>query len=236
MKKNSVSYSGQVARHVLHDSLKKLSSKGNGGGNAAKMKAEMMAYFGGSDKNKAIVAPVDKGDFNIKQATMNELSKGKNLSGNYLPGVPEQHLSTYLRYNFSNGWSSSLQSQYVGALYADDDNQTRVADYFLANIRLWKSFKTISFFGGINNLLNRAYFDNIRINAVSPGQIDTPMLAGPMAYMEGLREQFERRILMGRLGQASEVANAVAFLLSDHASYITASELVVDGGNLSSQR
>jgi NAD(P)-dependent dehydrogenase (short-subunit alcohol dehydrogenase family) len=41
---------------------------------------------------------------------------------------------------------------------------------------------------------------------------------------------------MGRLGQASEVANAVAFLLSDQASYITASELVVDGGNLSSQR
>ena len=57
-----------------------------------------------------------------------------------------------------------------------------------------------------------------------------------MAYMDGLREQFERRILMGRLGQASEVANAVTFLLSDQASYITASELVVDGGNLSSQR
>jgi len=90
---------------------------------------------------------------------------GKNLSGNYLPGVPQQNLSTYLQYNFSKGWSSSLQSQYVGALYADDANQTRVADYFLANIRLWKSFKNISFFGGINNLLDRAYFDNIRINA-----------------------------------------------------------------------
>ena len=90
---------------------------------------------------------------------------GKNLSGNYLPGVPQQHLSTYLQYNFSKGWSSSLQSQYIGALYADDANQARVADYFLANIRLWKSFKKISFFGGINNLLDRAYYDNIRINA-----------------------------------------------------------------------
>ena len=90
---------------------------------------------------------------------------GKNLSGNYLPGVPQQYLSTYLRYNFSKGWSSSLQSQYVGALYADDANQTQVTDYFLTNIRLWKSFKNISLFGGINNLLDRVYFDNIRINA-----------------------------------------------------------------------
>ena len=90
--------------------------------------------------------------------------------------------------------------------------------------------------GLVKALADRLANDNIRINAVSPGQIYTPMLAGPMAYMDGLREQFERRILMGRVGQASEVANAVAFLLSDKASYITASELVVDGGNLSSQR
>ena len=90
---------------------------------------------------------------------------GKNLSGNYLPGVPQQNLSTYFRYNFSKGWSSSLQSQYVGALYADDANKTQVTDYFLTNIRLWKSFKNISLFGGINNLLDMVYFDNIRINA-----------------------------------------------------------------------
>lgn len=77
---------------------------------------------------------------------------------------------------------------------------------------------------------------NIRINAVSPGQIDTPMLARSMTAVEGLREAFERRILLGRLGEPEEIANAVAFLLSSEASYITASELVVDGGNLSSQR
>ena len=47
----------------------------------------MMAYFGGSDKNKAIIAPADKGDFNIKQETMNELSTGKNLSGKSYKGI-----------------------------------------------------------------------------------------------------------------------------------------------------
>lgn len=76
----------------------------------------------------------------------------------------------------------------------------------------------------------------IRINAVSPGQIDTPMLASSMDVVEGLRTSFERRILLGRLGEPEEIANAVGFLLSEQASYITASELVVDGGNLSSQR
>ena len=86
-KTNSVSYTGQIARHVLHDSLKKLSSQGDGGGNAAALQAEMMAYFGGSDKNKAIIAPADKGDFNIKQETVNEISSGKNLSGKTYKGA-----------------------------------------------------------------------------------------------------------------------------------------------------
>ena len=43
-------------------------------------------------------------------------------------------------------------------------------------------------------------------------------------------------ILLGRLGEPREIGNAVRFLLSDQASYITAAELVVDGGNISSQR
>jgi hypothetical protein len=86
-KKNSVSYGGQIARHTLHDSLKKLAGKGNGGANAASLEAEMMAYYGGSDKNKAIIAPADKGDFNIKQGSVNEISSGKNLSGKTYKGV-----------------------------------------------------------------------------------------------------------------------------------------------------
>ena len=78
-KTNSVSYSGQIARHVLHDSLKSLSSKGD--------LDEMLAYFNGSEKNKAIIAPASKDDFVIKQTLMNDLSKGKNLSGKTYKGV-----------------------------------------------------------------------------------------------------------------------------------------------------
>lgn len=92
--------------------------------------------------------------------------------------------------------------------------------------------------GGMLSLV-RALADDlaqsdIRINSVSPGQIATPML--PLDAMPGLQQRFEQRILQQRLGQPSEVAETVGFLLSSAASYITAAELVVDGGNISSQR
>lgn len=86
----------------------------------------------------------------------------------------------------------------------------------------------------VRSLADRVAAEGVRINAVSPGQIRTPMLqpaleAAPPGW-------FEKRILMGRLGNPEEVGRVVRFLLSDDASYITAAEVVVDGGNLSSQR
>ena len=86
-KSNSVSYTGQIARHVLHDSVKKLAGTGDGGANSGRLAAEILSYFQGSDKNKSIIAPVDKGEFNIKQETLNEISSGKNLSGKTYKGV-----------------------------------------------------------------------------------------------------------------------------------------------------
>jgi 3alpha(or 20beta)-hydroxysteroid dehydrogenase len=62
----------------------------------------------------------------------------------------------------------------------------------------------------------------IRVNAVFPGPIETPMLDA--ATQDRLTAAF------GRLGKPVEVANVVAFLVSDHASFMTGSELLVDGG------
>lgn len=86
----------------------------------------------------------------------------------------------------------------------------------------------------IRSLADRLAQDGIRINAVSPGQILTPMLQATVDALP--KGTFERRILLERLGDPAEVARAVRFLLSDEASYVTAAELVVDGGNISSQR
>ena len=86
----------------------------------------------------------------------------------------------------------------------------------------------------IRSLADRLGSEGIRINAVSPGQILTPMLKPTVDLLPP--GTFERRILLGRLGAPEEIGRAVRFLLSDEASYVTAAELVVDGGNISSQR
>ncbi|MEM9369962.1 MAG: DUF4856 domain-containing protein [Pseudomonadota bacterium] len=86
-KTNSVSYTGQTARYVLHDSLKKLAGKGDGGGNAADIEAQMMSYLKGSDGDLEIIAPTGKDGFPVKQKTVNEISKGKNLEGKFYNGA-----------------------------------------------------------------------------------------------------------------------------------------------------
>lgn len=71
----------------------------------------------------------------------------------------------------------------------------------------------------------------VRANAVHPGSIDTPILDADKAkHGERAITMREKGIPLGRLGQASEVANAILFLASDEASFITGTELVVDGG------
>lgn len=76
--------------------------------------------------------------------------------------------------------------------------------------------------------------DGIRINSVTPGYILTPMMQPVVEHLEP--GHFERPVMLGRMGAPREVAAAVRFLLSDDASYITAAELVVDGGTIASQR
>jgi len=86
----------------------------------------------------------------------------------------------------------------------------------------------------VHSLADRLARERVRINAVSPGQILTPLLQPSIAHLPA--GYYERRILLERLGEPGEVGRVVRFLLSDEASYITAAEIVVDGGNISSQR
>jgi len=74
--------------------------------------------------------------------------------------------------------------------------------------------------------------DGIRANLVAPGPIDTPLWRGTMteAEIEQARRARSRIIPMGRLGEAREIAPAIAFLLSPLASYITGTVVGIDGG------
>jgi NAD(P)-dependent dehydrogenase (short-subunit alcohol dehydrogenase family) len=76
----------------------------------------------------------------------------------------------------------------------------------------------------------------IRVNGISPGTTETPMLAAEFAVAPDPareRAQNESTIPLGRFGQPEDIAAAVAFLLSDEATYITGANLVVDGGRTS---
>ena len=104
------------------------------------------------------------------------------------------------------------------------------ANVAIANIPAYCASK-----GGINQLTKAAALalapHGIRVNAVGPGSIDTAMLASVNADDEKMKMVLSRTPL-GRLGNAEDVANAVVFLASDKAGYITGETIYIDGGRL----
>ena len=78
----------------------------------------------------------------------------------------------------------------------------------------------------------------VRVNSIHPGIIDTPMMANAAIAIEKVtgqganttRTRFAERHPLGRMGRDIDIANAVVFLASDKAAFMTGSELVVDGG------
>jgi 3alpha(or 20beta)-hydroxysteroid dehydrogenase len=73
--------------------------------------------------------------------------------------------------------------------------------------------------------------DKIRCNSVHPGPVDTEMLHSAMPDPEVLQRRLQR-VPLGRMGTVDEIVAAVLYLASDDSSYVTGSELVIDGGAL----
>jgi NAD(P)-dependent dehydrogenase (short-subunit alcohol dehydrogenase family) len=80
----------------------------------------------------------------------------------------------------------------------------------------------------INDLRDR----RIRVNVLSPGHIDTPILEDLQQgeALVKMKKEMESNVPLGRLGDPDEIAKAVSFLASDEASYVSGAELYVDGG------
>lgn len=72
--------------------------------------------------------------------------------------------------------------------------------------------------------------ENIRVNSIHPGLIDTNLLTGAKQENAENWDMFVQAIPMGRLGEPEDVANCALFLASDQGKYITGAELIVDGG------
>jgi NAD(P)-dependent dehydrogenase (short-subunit alcohol dehydrogenase family) len=70
--------------------------------------------------------------------------------------------------------------------------------------------------------------DNIRVNTVLPGWTLTPFTAN--AFHEEWAERLAKRVPLGRIADASDIAGPILFLASDEAKYVTGSELLADGG------
>ncbi|TCC89221.1 SDR family oxidoreductase [Pedobacter frigiditerrae] len=86
----------------------------------------------------------------------------------------------------------------------------------------------------LNRVLAKELADRkIRVNAISPGPVQTPLydtlgMATDAITMMG--QILSQKILLGRFGQPEEIANVVSFLSGDESSFITGTEIVVDGG------
>ncbi len=86
--------------------------------------------------------------------------------------------------------------------------------------------------GGVNTMTlvmaNELGPHGIRVNAVAPGPIDTPLARA--VHTDDVRRQWHERLPLRRYGQPEEIAKAIAFLLSDEASYVNGHILTADGG------
>ncbi|MHA1696770.1 MAG: SDR family NAD(P)-dependent oxidoreductase [Candidatus Helarchaeota archaeon] len=79
---------------------------------------------------------------------------------------------------------------------------------------------------------------NIRVNSISPGATDTPMLRSDVAKnakergvdFEVVKKEFEQEGVMGRWANPDEIANGILFLASDESSYMTGTDILIDGG------
>ena len=81
--------------------------------------------------------------------------------------------------------------------------------------------------GGTKKLARELGSNNIRVNAIAPGMIQTEM----GAHIENnLRDEILAKVMMKRMGTPEEIANAIAFVASDMASYMTGQIIRVDGG------
>lgn len=94
--------------------------------------------------------------------------------------------------------------------------------------------------GGIRGMTKSAAYiyarEGIRINSVHPGYVNTPlfqrMASASPAGLEASIKSAGDRIPLGRMGSPEDIANGILYLASDEASYVTGSELVIDGGDL----
>ncbi len=140
----------------------------------------------------------------------------------------------------------NLKGLFLAAKYAVPEMRKRSGGAIVAisSVQAYASQTSVAAYtaskGGLNALVRAMALDhapdNITVNAVCPASVDTPMLRRSADLFKGTGtleqtlDAWGRSHPVGRIGQPSEIAEAVAFLASDKARFITGADLKVDGG------
>lgn len=132
-----------------------------------------------------------------------------------------------------NGFGTMLGMKYV-IPYMVEENKGAIVNLSSVTALVGMGLNSYTASKGATRALSKAAAaelgrQGVRVNTVFPGVIETPMVEGLQESDEALA-QINAMTPLGRLGKPGEVANAVLFLASDDASYITGAELSVDGG------
>lgn len=116
-------------------------------------------------KDLQVTASYTFSDFEYKEFEVGD----QNFAGNVLPGIARHITNVGLQYTHKSGLSTSLLANFVGSQFAQNSNETEVEGYELVNFRasyqtLFREVKIRPYLG-VNNVLDQAYTDNVRINA-----------------------------------------------------------------------
>jgi NAD(P)-dependent dehydrogenase (short-subunit alcohol dehydrogenase family) len=175
------------------------------------------------------------------KATLDRYGKIDILVNNAGIGVYKTLLDTS-----SEDWdrclSVNLKGQFLCSKYTIPHMQ-ELGKGAIVNISSVHSFQTVNGVapycaskGGITALTRNMAIDygpTIRVNSIAPGWVITPLIQSIFDSYDDpadQRAQVERRQVMKRIGQPEDIGQAVAFLVSDEASFITGTQLFVDGG------
>lgn len=135
--------------------------------------------------------------------------------------------------NKINGFGALLGHKYVGQAMVEN-KQGSIVNLSSVTAQVGMGLNSYSASKGAVRAISKAAAtefgrSGVRVNAVFPGVIATPMTEGLEESADQLA-QINALTPLGRLGKPEEVANAILFLASDEASFITGAELAIDGG------